>query len=41
MFCILFFLVFRERLYQLYQTIIYIVIVEGVIFYLILMLINS
>jgi len=41
MVCILLFGVFREKLYQLYQTIIYIVIVEGVIFYLILMLINS
>ncbi|MCK4825879.1 UbiA family prenyltransferase [bacterium] len=41
MVCILVFGVFREKLYQLYQTIIYIVIVEGVIFYLILMLINS
>jgi 4-hydroxybenzoate polyprenyltransferase len=41
MVCILVFGVFREKLYQLYQTIIYIVMVEGVIFYLILMLINS
>jgi len=39
--CILVFGVLREKLYQLYQTIIYIVVVEGVIFYLILMLINS
>lgn len=39
MVCILLFGVFREKLYLLYQTIIYIVIVEGVIFYLIL--INS
>jgi len=36
MVCILLFGVFREKLYLLYQTIIYIVIVEGVIFYLIL-----
>lgn len=39
--CILVFGVLREKLYQLYQTIIYIVVVEGVIFYLILLLINS
>ncbi len=38
MVCILVFGVFREKLYQLYQTIIYIVVVEGVIFYLILKL---
>ena len=41
MVCILLFSRFREKLYLLYQTIIYIVIVEGVIFYLILILINS
>lgn len=41
MVCILLFGVFREKLYQLYQTIIYIVVVEGVIFYLILKLMVS
>jgi 4-hydroxybenzoate polyprenyltransferase len=39
--CILGFGMFRKKLYQLYQTIIYIVIAEGIIFYLILMLMNS
>jgi len=36
--CIFLFGVFREKLYKLYQTIIYIVVVEGVILYLILKL---
>jgi 4-hydroxybenzoate polyprenyltransferase len=39
--CILGFGMFREKLYQLYQTIIYIVIAEGIIFYLILTAMNS
>jgi 4-hydroxybenzoate polyprenyltransferase len=39
--CILGFGMFRKNLYQLYQTIIYIVIAEGIIFYLILMVMNS
>jgi 4-hydroxybenzoate polyprenyltransferase len=41
MVCVLAFGLFMEDIYQLYQSIIYIIIVEGVIFYLILILINS
>jgi len=38
--CIFLFGVFREKLYKLYQTIIYIVVVESVVLYLILKLVE-